>query len=57
MRTIWKYELAMIGRQTVPMPADAEILSVQVQAGVPCLWALVKPDAPTAPRFIPEGAS
>ena len=52
MRTIWKFGLEVTGRQSVTMPADAEILSVQVQAGVPCLWALVSPDAPGVPRTV-----
>jgi hypothetical protein len=41
-RTIWKYPL-QIGRNTIQMPAGARVLTVQSQAGTPCLWALVFP--------------
>ena len=34
------------------MPKGAEILSVQVQADVLCLWALVDPDAKLQKRVI-----
>lgn len=34
------------------MPADAQILTVQVQHGVPCLWALVTPDNEPSTRVI-----
>jgi len=45
-RTIWKFPLAIAGAQTVCMPAGAKILSVHMQDGVPCVWAIVDPDAP-----------
>lgn len=51
-RTIWKYELTVAEYQTVEMPVDAEILTVQMQGDVLCLWALVSPDAELAPRSI-----
>jgi hypothetical protein len=45
MTTIWKYELKItFFPQIIPMPEDAKILSVQVQDGIPQLWALVNPD-------------
>lgn len=31
---------------TVRMPRGAQVLTVQVQYGTPCLWALVDPEAP-----------
>ncbi len=40
-KTIFKFELETTGMQKVVMPIDAEILTVQVQNDVPCLWALV----------------
>lgn len=46
MAAIWKFPLAVTDRQSVRMPAGAELLCVQVQRGVPCLWALVDPQAP-----------
>lgn len=29
------------------MPVGAKILTVQVQNGIPCMWAMVDPDAST----------
>lgn len=52
MRTIWKFPLEVIDEQRVEMPEGAEILCVQVQAGVPCLWAVVIPDAAKVKRTI-----
>jgi hypothetical protein len=43
MRTIWKFPLRTTDAQNVEMPAGSQVLSVQTQAGVPCLWALVDP--------------
>ena len=34
------------------MPQGAEILTVQTQGQIPCLWALVDPEAPTELRII-----
>lgn len=44
MNTIWKYPLYVQDVQTVEMPDEADILTVQVQGDVPCLWAMVNPD-------------
>lgn len=42
MRTIWKFALGEPrGVSEVEMPAGAEVLCVQVQYGVPCVWAIV----------------
>lgn len=46
MRTIWKFPFQVAGSFTVDMPADAEILAVQLQGVVPCMWALVDTDLP-----------
>lgn len=45
MRTIYKYPLEITDYQPVLMPVSATILSVQVQRGVPCLWAMVDSDS------------
>ena len=45
-KQIWKDQLNTTDIQQVEMPADAEILTIQVQYDVPCIWALVSPDAP-----------
>lgn len=38
---IWKFTLAVIDDQSIVMPSDAKLLSVQVQFEMPQLWALV----------------
>lgn len=40
-KVIWKYELAVKDIQDIEIPHGSILLSVQVQFGVPCLWALV----------------
>ena len=42
MRTIHKYPLQTCDEQVIEMPVGAEILCVQVQNGVACLWASVE---------------
>jgi len=49
-RVIWKFPLSANTTQGVSMPKDAEILSVQVNRGVICLWALCDPDAEVEDR-------
>ena len=49
---IYKYVLTITGYQTVMMPRDAQILCVQMQRGVPCLWALVDEQLPEVGRVI-----
>lgn len=47
---VWKYPLPVddtADHFTVDLPAQfAELLTVQVQNGTPCLWAMVEPSAP-----------
>ena len=59
---IWKYPLPIeIIHETnavldVTMPANAKVLSIQVQGGVPTFWALVDPKAaPELRRFVFHG--
>lgn len=40
-KKIFKYPFEVTDYQTITMPKEAEILCVQVQNGVPCIWALV----------------
>ena len=42
MKTVFKYPLGLGG--TTILHKGAEILSMQVQHGIPCVWALVDPD-------------
>jgi hypothetical protein len=41
VETIWKFQLKVEGEQIVEMPQGAQILCIQVQNGVPCIWAKV----------------
>jgi hypothetical protein len=49
-KTIWKFPLDVADFQEIQMPACAEVLSVQVQYGTPCMWAIVSPEAPKETR-------
>ena len=46
MKTIWKFPLRVADQQTLSMPAGAQTLTVQMQFGVLCLWAVVDPNTP-----------
>ena len=50
MLTIHKFPFATTDNVTIEMPEGALILDVQVQEHIPCLWALVDPDAPKVGR-------
>jgi hypothetical protein len=50
IKKVFKYELAVNDAFPISMPKGAEILTVQVQKGVPCLWALVDPETPEEVR-------
>lgn len=41
--TIWKFPLKVVDEQIVETEYPGEALSVQIQSGTPCLWALVDP--------------
>jgi hypothetical protein len=49
-KTIWKFELEVTDNQTISMPKDAEILSIQIQDGKPVIWVLVNPEEDEEPR-------
>lgn len=48
--TIWKFILQITGEQTVMMPIDAQLLSIQMQRGNLCVWAKVETDGKLEPR-------
>lgn len=50
MYEIWKFPFKTSTEVTIAMPSGAEVLSLQVQGGMPCLWALVEPERPTTPH-------
>lgn len=49
MKAIWKYPLQTVGVQSIDMPVGADLLTVQLQHGLPCVWVLVDPAAPACP--------
>ena len=49
-RQVWKYELHE-GRQDFEISIDAEILAVQNQSGVVCMWVLVNPESKKETRY------
>ena len=44
MKTIWKYQLEIIGKQEIKMLRNSEVLGVQMQYGEPVIWVLVDLD-------------
>lgn len=52
MTTIYKYPLELKEHNEIDMPEGAEILSIQLQNGIPVLWAMVSPDFPKEKRVI-----
>ncbi len=52
MYTIWKYPLDVVDDQTVQMPSQAELLTVNDQNDHFCLWVRVNTDNPLLNRKI-----
>jgi len=51
MKTIWKFEIELTDNQNVMMPMEAKILTVQIQHGKVCVWAIVDPEQPLERRY------
>ena len=49
--TIWRFPFEIDDSVLIEMPEGATVLKVECQNGVPCIWALVKPDAPKQQRL------
>ena len=49
-KQIWKFEIAPID-VAIQMPKGAEILTIQTQDGIPCIWALVYPENEKEKRY------
>lgn len=45
MRRVYKYEFPIQDDLTIYLPIGAEILHVDEQHGIPCMWARVDPSA------------
>lgn len=52
MMTVYKYPLLILDEQEVEIPNGADLLTVQMQNGKPCLWALVETQSPPVKRKI-----
>lgn len=50
MKRIYKYHVRIDDVQTIDLPQGAQVLSVQVQDGIPYIWACVNPSAKSEPR-------
>lgn len=48
-RVVYKYPLQITDKQIVQLPEIREILCVQIQNKVPCLWAYVDPNSKNEP--------
>ncbi len=49
-KTIWKYPTPIKDLVEHLMPQGAHVLCVQLQRGVPTMWAIVDPEAPQETR-------
>jgi hypothetical protein len=52
MQTIYKYPLLILDEQEIEVPQGASFLTVQMQHGQPCLWALVDNERPMSKRKV-----
>lgn len=50
-KQVWKFELEIKDYQIIRLPKESEILTAQSQNGIPCIWALVKPNNSNEERF------
>lgn len=56
MKTIHKYPIPVAASFPLRLPEGAEILILQMQRNVPCIWALVDPSKPLRLRvFVTVG--
>lgn len=49
-RAVWKFGVPLGDVVTIDMPEGAQILHVQAQNDIPCMWALVDPLAQRVSR-------
>lgn len=41
MKTIYKYPIEVTDEQTLTLPVNSQILTVQAQGNTPCIWAMI----------------
>ena len=44
MKTVYKYPLQLVEKQEISLPDNHQILDIQLQNGVPCMWVLLDVD-------------
>jgi hypothetical protein len=44
-KAVWKFQIEIKDIMEIDMPKGSEILCVQNQKEIPCIWALVNPEA------------
>lgn len=49
-KSVWKFPLNIEDAVTIRMPKCSMVLDVQLQNGIPCLWALCATDSPLEDR-------
>lgn len=49
MRTIYRYELPVLGKNWVTLPGRYKVLDAQMQNGKPCVWCVVQTDSGSSP--------
>lgn len=49
---IFKYPIEITGTQEILLPDGAQILTIQIQNDIPCIWALVNPNLVNTSRII-----
>ena len=50
MKTIWKWPLFPETETVINIPPDAQVLTIKLQDGLPHIWILMEPEAPTVRR-------
>lgn len=50
MNAIWKFPFEITDDFEIEMPMGAQILHVAMQREMPCIWAIVDPNAPKVTR-------
>lgn len=50
-KQVWKFVIDDITNIVIPMPKNAEVLTIQMQGQTPCIWALVEPTNELEKRY------
>lgn len=50
MKTIWQYTIETLHDNVLEIPKGGQVLSIQIQGGLPQLWVLIDPNAEKGKR-------